>query len=344
MPRRSPRATARHRPARWCRSAALAGVTVLALAANAAADPRITLVELQIARDHQQALQLIEEVMAEDPEGARRLGLLYLRGHLLLMMDRREEAQEAFATTMSATPQLGSYSRYRLALEQERLGHPEVAAGLVATLLRSSPPKSLVGPAMRLLRRTVLAGGDCRVLRDLEAHRFRTSDRRELTLAQAECRAREGIPEEAGRYWLQLLEEDRNDLVARLAAEQLAAIEPEKKSARTHMLMGLAFHQHREFDTAVYHLARALVQLPTTTDISRREVFELRYALGRSHFWEERYGAAAAAFGALAADTGDPSFKARSIYQQARCYELSGLWNEASAHFRQSFQTEPGGS
>ncbi len=322
---------------------ALAGLLALGLADAAASDPRIRIIELQVAGNHQEALRAIEQVLAEDPEGARELGLDYLRGHLLLLLDQRQEALQAFAATMSATPLLGPYSRYRLALEQERLGHPEVAAGLVATLLRTSPPKSLIGPAMRLLRRTVLEGGDCRVLRGLETRRFRTAERRELTLALAECQAREGQSEAAQASWLRLLEEDRRDPMARVAAEKLTAASPAKKSARSHMLMGLAFYHHREFETAVGHLARALLQVPGAAAVSSREVFELRYALARSHFWEERYSDAAVAFGALAGDTTDAARRAQSIYQQARCFELSGRWNEATGYFQQAFQAEPGG-
>lgn len=309
----------------------------------AAADPRVLLVELQISQDYQEALRLIDRVLAEDPEAGREMGLHYLRGHLLQLMNRRQEALQAFAAAMSATPQLGAFSRYRLALEQESLGHPEVAAGLVATLLRSGPPRTLVAPAVRLLRQTVLDGGDCRVLRGLEPARFRTGDRRELALAWAGCQARDGNPEEAGRSWRRLLEEDHRDSVARAAAEALAEAEPETTNARSHMLIGLAFYHHREFDSAVYHLARALVEVPATREISHRELYELRYALARSHFWEARYTAAAAAFGALASDTNDPRRKALSLYQQARCFELSGRWNEAMKAFQNAFRAEPGG-
>lgn len=316
---------------------------LLASCAQAAsADPRIPLVELQISRNHEEALRLIDQLLAENPEQARELGLQYLRGHLLQLLERRQEALEAFAATMSATPELGPYSRYRLALEQERSGHPEVAAGLVATLLRSGPPRSLVAPAMKLLDRTVSEGGDCRVLRGLEPYRFRTADRRELMLALAECQARGGDLLEAAQTWIRLLEDDCGDSVARIAAEKLDALETEKKSARAHMLIGLSFYRHREFDLAVHHLARALVQQPSG-DVSPRELYELRYALARSHFWEERYGDAATAFGDLAGDTRDPQRKARSLYQQARCYELSGSWDAATAHFRLAVQAEPGG-
>jgi soluble lytic murein transglycosylase len=312
------------------------------LAPAAAADPRILLVELQLAGKSEEALRQVERLLAEKPDQARELGLHYLQGRLLLGMGRRQDASEAFAATMGATPRLSPFSRYQLACEQQRLGHPEVAAGLVATLLRSDPPRSLLAPAMRLLRSTIIEGGDCRLLRGFEAHRFRAGERRELTLALAACQARGDDVEAARRHWLQLLEEDGGDLVARLAAESLEAVEPETTSARVHLLIGLVYHQHREFDAAVHHLARAQVQL-AGADLAPREVFELRYALARSHFWQQRYTAAAAVFAAIAADSADPRRRAQSLYQQARCYELAGRWDRAASHFRQTFNLDPGG-
>ncbi len=305
-----------------------------------AADPRIPLIDLQLGRDHEAALVLVERRLAEDPEGSRAVGLDYLRAHLLLSLDRRPEALEAFATTMSVTPALSPYSRYRLAVEQEDLGHPEVAAGLVATLLRSRPPRDLVGLAVALLRRTVTAGGDCRLLQGLEAHRFRGSDRRELLFAVAGCRAREGAAQEAAALWIHLLEEKRDDPVARSTAERIVAVAPEKLEPRTHMLVGLAFYRHREFPDAVHHLARALVQVSSAKDISRREAYELRYALARSHFWDGRHGEAAAAFRTLANLTRTPELKAQALYQEGRSYELLGRTERAIEVFRETYQTD----
>ena len=313
------------------------------LADSVAADPRIPLVEQQVERKHEEALRAVEEALGRDPEAARRLGLDYLRGHLLLLLDRRQEALQAFATSMGATPELEAYSRFRLAREQEELGHPEVAAGLVATLLASNPPRGLVGPAMRLLERTIAQGGDCRLLSGLNRQRFSSRDRRRLTLARAECAARGGNPELADRMLLQLLEEKRGDDVALAAAGRLAERSPAEKGARSHLLLGFAFYEHREFPTAIQHLARALVRLPAATDITAREAFDCRYALARSHFWEERYDAAAAAFGALVKTTQNPTRRAQVAYQRARSLELAGLWTPAAGAFAQAYQQEPAG-
>ncbi|HEY4562522.1 MAG TPA: hypothetical protein VIJ36_06060, partial [Thermoanaerobaculia bacterium] len=59
------------------------GTFALILAVTAAADPRPELVELQLAGQHRQALARVEQELADRPEPSRKLGLDYLRGHLL---------------------------------------------------------------------------------------------------------------------------------------------------------------------------------------------------------------------------------------------------------------------
>lgn len=304
------------------------------------ADPRIPLVELQLAQNHAAALARVEAELAASPDAARRLGLEYLRGHLLLRLDRRADALQAFANTMGSTPLLGPYSRYRLAVEQEQAGHPEVAAGLVATLLGSNPPRPLIEPAVRMLRRTLENGGDCRLVRGLASARFPTSELRELQLAEAGCLLRGGDAPGALRRLLDLLEADRSDEVARLAAERVAERPPTERATRTELLVGMTFFDHREFDRALLHLERALGALPTA-GISARETFDARYAVARSHFWESRFERAAAAFGALAAK--EPAQRTQALYQQARSQELGGDHERAAQNFLALYESEPAG-
>src|SRR5215203_4792001 len=139
-------------------------VTLTLLAATAAAaagivaDPRPALLEMQLAGRQRDALARVEEELAERPEASQKLGLEYLRGHLLEELEDPRGSGEAFAAAMVRTPELGAYSRYRLALEQERMGHPEVAAGLVAGVVDSRRP-ALLKDAAQLLSRTLAAGG-----------------------------------------------------------------------------------------------------------------------------------------------------------------------------------------
>ena len=309
----------------------------------AAVDPRILLVDKQIERNHKDALEGVERALLNDPQAAHGLGLDYLRGHLLLLLERRQEAQQAFADSMGATPALEAYSRFRLAREEADL-HPEVAAGLLATLLGSpSPPRPLIGPAMELLVRAIADGGDCRLLNGLNRQRFSRRNRRLLSLALAECTARGGDRVGAEHQLLRLLEENRNDDVALAAASRIANWLPVEKDARTHLLLGLTFQQHREFTIAIQHLAWTVVRLPNASNITSREAFECRYGLARSHFWQERYSVAAAAFGSLLNIAQSPTQRAQVIYQRARSLELAGALEEAIKAFEQAYQLDPSG-
>ena len=230
---------------------------VLLLSLLTAPDPRIELVEHQIRHDAEAALSRLEQLLDEDPAAARAMGLDYLRGHLLLRLDRQEEALQAFAKAMATTPELEPWGRFRLALEQERLGHPEVAAGLVATLLGSTPPKSLMAPAVDLLERTLSKGGDCRLLRGLRQLRLRTRERRRLELARARCDRRQGRAEPASERLLKLLDQDTEDDTALVAAQRLSReVKPSSPDARKLLLIGLSFYHHREFEIATRYLAR----------------------------------------------------------------------------------------
>ncbi len=313
------------------------------LGATLQADPRVSLIELHAQRDHTQALRMVEDMLENQPEAARQLGLDYLRGHLLLLLERRHEGLQAFATTMGTTPKLSAHSRFRLAQEQERAGHPEVAAGLVATLLGSDPPRALVAPSLYLLNSTLTQGGDCRLLRTLQAQGLRKSERRQLDLARATCALRTGEGNAARQMLFGLLGESRGDEVARSAAEMLHALGVDRGSTRAQLALGMTFYSHREFDTAIGYLQQALQLMPRTGNLSRGEIFECRYAVARSHFWEGRYAEAGAAFAALAERTSEPEKKAQCLYQQGRCLELAGHWDDAILTFRRTQEVDPSG-
>ncbi|RMH16071.1 MAG: hypothetical protein D6696_19070 [Acidobacteria bacterium] len=307
------------------------------------ADPRVTLVDVQLAQDPETALAAVEETLRQDPESARALGLDYLRAHLLLQTGRRQEALDAFVAALSSAPSLSAYSRLRLAQAHFELGRPRMAAGLLSTLLSSGPPRGLVEPAMELFERALAQGGDCRLLGGLETGRFHGTARRRLQLAIAGCALRRGEQEQAERTLFQILDDERRDDVALAAAQRLAALKPIERSARQHMLIGLAFYHQRDFDAAIQHLARTVARLPESQELSTDEAFETRYALARSHFWEGRYTVAAAVFGALAGRTRTPELRARVLYQQGRCYELADDWPKAIESYRRAHQADAAG-
>lgn len=257
------------------------------------ADPRPALVALALANRHREALVRVQEEAAERPAAGRQIGLDYLRGHLLELLGRPADSVPAFVDAISATPRLAFHSRYRLAAEQIRLGHPEVAAGLLATGLAAEPGSPLAPEAVRLLVQSLARGGDCRLLRGFRTHQLATPERRQVQLAQADCDLQRiprqasttataataapptpatpatpaprrpaadprvsVTPQQAARTLLiALLDENHEDDVARLAADRLAALTADGERGRVPLLLSMTFFEHREFDRSVRQLA-----------------------------------------------------------------------------------------
>jgi soluble lytic murein transglycosylase len=311
----------------------------LVLAATITADPRPALVELQLAGNRREALARTEREIEARPESSHGLGLDYLRGHLLDLLGNPAASGEAFAATMGSTPDLGTYSRYRLALDQERTGHPEVAAGLIASVVASRTP-AILAESTLLLSRTLSRGGDCRLLGGLKLEELPAPQRRVLTLSQADCALRAGSRELARGILVNLLEENRNDDTARGAADRLDMLVSDSEGGRMPLLLGLVFHQHRDFERALVHLHRAL---DPAEGLNEREASEGRYAQGRSHFWLERYAPAAVVFGGLATMAHRPEDRSRALYQQGRSYELLGQWSLAGESFSRAYLAQPEG-
>ncbi|REJ83946.1 MAG: hypothetical protein DWQ36_19040 [Acidobacteria bacterium] len=311
------------------------------LGAVAVNDPRIELVELQAADHVEEALALTERQLAEDPELAARRGLAYLQGHLLERLGRNEEAVQAFASVVATTPALANHARYRVARNQERQGHPEVAAGLTATLLGRQPPKALVEPALDLLERTLEQGGDCRLLGGLAESGLPKSARRRVMLADARCALRGGERDAARELLAALVEEQRTDLTGLLAAEQLMALQQEQLQIELAQLLGEAFHHHRRFEHAEPLLQIAVENRPA---IRTEADFQTHYRLVRGRFWTGRFELAAADYGQLARIARTPQQTAQALYHRGRALELAGHWPAAIAAFRQAFQGEPMGN
>src|SRR5579863_2280881 len=141
-------------------------------------DPRPQLVALSLDGRGREALALTQQELADRPVTARQLGLDYLRGHLLEQLGRSSDAGEAFVAAITGAPKLASYSRYRLALEQMELGHPEVAAGLVARTVTGDVNSPLLPDAVRLFARAVAMGGDCRLLHGIKPKQLPAPERR----------------------------------------------------------------------------------------------------------------------------------------------------------------------
>jgi soluble lytic murein transglycosylase len=319
------------------------GTFALALATLAVtgADPRPELVELQLAGQPRQALARVEQELAERPEASRKLGLEYLQGHLLDTLGRFQDAADAFVRTVVPASKLRLYGYYRLALDLDRLGHPEVAAGLVATTVAGDPASPLMPEAARLLDRTLAEGGDCQILRRLRTESMPAPQRREVQLAQGSCALRTGYPEIARSLLVSLIEESREDEIARLAADRLAVMVSESEHGRVPMLIGFTFQRHGDFDSALRLLQRAAGK---GNALSARDAYETQLRTGQILRAGQRYAEAALAFARLVTLAKTSADRARALYEEARSHELQGAWPAAGKEYRQAYAAEPQGS
>ena len=310
----------------------------------AAIDPRQAVTALQLAGRPRDALTVVQQEQAERPLEARQLGFDYLRGHLLDLLGRTADGLPAFVDALSATPRLAFYCRYRLASSQVQLGHPEVAAGLLATGLATEPGSPLAPDAVRLLVQSLGRGGDCRLLRGFRVRQLGAPERRAVLLAQADCDLRAGAVQPARTQLIELLEENREDDVARLAADRLGALVSDAERGKVPLLLSGVFFQHREFDRAIRQLAHLFATIDSKgKGPTPRELAEARYSVGRAHFAQGRFELAARSFGALADAAPSTGEKARALLQQGRCFEMMGDWKRAPGSFRLAFLAEPGG-
>ncbi len=314
--------------------------TLPLLVLAAAQDPRIRLVDLQAAGDPEAALEETRRLRAEEPDFGGRHGLCYLEGHLLEELGRTEDASESFATCLTETPSLEPWARHRLAAGQMRLGYPEIAAGVTATLLGGQPPRVLVQPAAELLAASLDLGGDCRLLGGIATSRLPAPERRLLTLSRAKCRLAAGEPEEGAGELTALLRERANDLVAFEAADLLHRLRPALENRQEVLLLGNTFHEHGVFDRSNELLGRIVVDL----EVQSNSDFEIHYRWARSHFRQGRLEDAAQHYELLAANVSSPRQSGQALYQKARSEELAGDWIAAAADYRRAYLADPQGN
>jgi len=317
---------------------------LLAVVAVSTQDPRPALVDLQLQGLREAALARADEAELADPEAADQWGLDYLRGHLLEALHQEGEAPAAFVSAMVSTPRLAAYGRYRLALNQYRVGHPEVAAGLLANLLANQPPPALVAPAVRYLADSLSLGGDCRLLAELDSWLLPPPQLRELELSRARCDLLQGKTRRGRSSLIRLLQENPRDEAARGAADLLSQVQPDPEDDTISLLLGMAFYHHREFEAALGPLEKGMASLqPRGARATDPTLDEARYALARSYFWLGDYPTAASQFARLVGIEKTAKDAARALYQQARSYELDGDWQAAVQIFEQAYAADPTG-
>lgn len=314
----------------------IAAVALAAVVAAAPArDPRPEIVALSLAGETERALALVDRALSDGAELSRELGLEMLRGDLLERADRPRDAVETYARLLAGDAGLAPWARYRMALVQERLGHPEVAAGLVATLLSRGSSETLVGPALDLLDRTLAAGGDCRLLRGIPRERFTGSRRRQRELMDLRCLARSpsrtGLVDAVRDY----LAMDRGDAFAWEALMLLGGAVPIDGPRPTVLLFGLTAYQHREFE-------RALALLDPWVERGLEGPFDslgrdAAYAAARSDFWRGDYAAAAKRFERIVDDARSAAERADAYHQLGRTQELAGDLDTAFSSFDRAY-------
>jgi len=314
------------------------GTLTLALALTAA-DPRPELLELQLAGKTQEELGRVEQELQENSDASHRLGLDYLHGYLLDLVNRPREAGDAFARGMALNPTLAPYSRYRMAVDQVSIGHPEVAAGLVSTVVAGDPGSPLIPAAVRLFAQVLSKGGECRLLGGMRAEALPLPQRREIQLAQARCALQTGYRDLARSLMMSLLEESRDDEHARVAAEFLSQMIAGAERGRLPMLLGRTFEQHKEFDRALHHLRQA----GDRKSLSAHDAFETQVLIGAALLSQQRYPEATAVFVGLVNLARTPGEKARALYLEGRVHELRGAWTAAIAGYRQAWQADSQG-
>jgi soluble lytic murein transglycosylase len=323
------------------RSACLLTLALLT-ASNAYPDPRVPLVELQSKGQYEVALAEVERLLATDREAAKSMGLDYLRGRLLEKLGRTDAAADAFLTAVARTPRFEVYSYYRLALDKERLGHPEMAAALVARVLAAEPPFPELDRAAWLLHRLIGKGGECRLLLGLADGRLAELARRIVRLTRAECAVRAGDLVSARALVTSLLADTQEDEPAFAAARLAEARLLKPQDPELARQVGLTLHLHREFERSSAVLDPVLTPIPLRGRLTPA-AYRLHYARARNDFWLRQHASAIAAFGRLAEAAPDASAKANCYYQQGRTHELANNGTLASASYRRAFMAEPNG-
>jgi len=201
------------------------------------------------------------------------------------------------------------------------MGHAEVAAGLVATLLSSSPSEALTARAMALLERAIAGGGDCRLVGGLQRDRFTGTTRRLRDLIDIRCAARRG-PAAALEPTRRFLTEATDDALAWEATLPVLDLPQVATDRDLALLVGLAAYRHRDFDHALRLLA------PWNAQGTRGPFDQLgndaSYAEARSAFWKADYAHAAELFRGFALKIRDGESRADAWYQRARSLELGG--------------------
>ena len=262
------------------------------------------------------------QTIAAHPEAVEPLGLRYLEAHLLELAGRPQLAIRAFVSVLSDHSRLGDQSRFRIGSAGSTMHHPEGRSGSAGDASRRRSAAELAVPAADLLRQTIAAGGDCRLLDSLSLTALPAPQRRGLELQQADCALRRGARELAAPRLMALLREDTADEPARRGGPTAAQLGTEHADRGTLVRLGAALHHQRQLEAAIARIREAARSLPTRLHGS--DEVDTLYLLARGEESRGAWAEAAERFTALADRTADPVAHGQAPYQAGIDWELAG--------------------
>lgn len=267
--------------------------------------------------------ELLEWIEGQHQGLYERYALAYLHARALIETNDIDEAARKlapFLVAVSPFRDLALYHRSELAVA----GEEEAAASrLRQELIFDHPDSPYRQEAIEEEADQLSAASDTARLIEFVRRvspSVDTQTRRDLNARLVEAHVRTGNTTEALSSGIRLLEgetgDDAADRVSRaLDRPELVRVLPADHRA----LLGEALRSHRHFDRAIALLSSVLRGMPPS-----RKRDELQFALGRSYFGSEQYGAAQRVYIRGANATSDARAKATFLFHASRAAQLQG--------------------
>src|SRR5581483_6001014 len=183
------------------------------------------------------------------------------------------------------------------------------------------------------------SGADCRLLQRVEWSALPAAERRELTVAHAQC-LRASDPAQTVRSLQALMAQDGNDAAAFQAALELASTERTRLSPDLQLALGRAFARQGQPELASAFLGPLAARLPTRLEDTKQvETMEL---LGQAQLGREAFGNAIGTFARLAERAAKPEARARALYEEGETRELVGDRKGALERYVKAANLVPG--
>lgn len=268
----------------------------------------------------------LERLARTQPEHYRDQHLDYLHARALIETGEHSDASkllEPYLAKTSAFRVLALQHAERIAVEE---GEDDEASKLRRTLMREFPDSYWrAGAVEREVEAIADDPEELIAFSDQFGETLTKSQRRDLESRVVGALAELGRVDQAIAAGFSMLEAS----VADDAAEQVwkTLDQPalvERYSAEQLHLLGETAHSHRHFDRAASILRGIESRLPGEAD-------DIRFAIGRAHFWNEEFDQAEDAYRRGAASAKSREMQARFYYHAARAAQLQGQDEEAEA-------------